>query len=248
MTDLVSLKKYRKCLILRSVTWDYRHINDVMHVAVIGATGATGRQVVQQSLTRKWSVTVIVRNQDSFKDIVDENLKVIVGDVYDTTSLRGAFQGCDAVLSCLGPRGLSNLLPWANVDIYSEPLRCTVQAMNNTHGLNRLVLLTGACTKASPQNPFLFEWVLKPIIRAPVADMVRAEDFLESEECANINYTVAKPKNLTDGPMTEIDLVTAEGQYAEGPSFISRADVAKFMLNCVEKETWKRKLVAISVP
>ncbi|ELT97849.1 hypothetical protein CAPTEDRAFT_197437 [Capitella teleta] len=173
MTDLVSLKKYRKCLILRSVTWDYRHINDVMHVAVIGATGATGRQVVQQSLTRKWSVTAIVRNQDSFKDIVDENLKVIVGDVYDTTSLRGAFQGCDAVLSCLGPRGLSNLLPWANVDIYSEPLRCTVQAMNNTHGLNRLVLLTGACTKASPQNPFLFEWVLKPIIRAPVADMGR---------------------------------------------------------------------------
>ena len=47
-----------------------------MHVAVIGASGATGRQVVQSALDRNWTVTALVRNPDSVKDIVHENLKV----------------------------------------------------------------------------------------------------------------------------------------------------------------------------
>ncbi|ELT89150.1 hypothetical protein CAPTEDRAFT_221779 [Capitella teleta] len=217
-----------------------------MHVVIIGATGATGRQAVQQSLARKWLVTAIVRNPDSFKDIVDENLKVIVGDVYDTASLRGAFQGCDAVLSCLGHRGFT--LPWGTVDVYSKPVRSMVQAIRETEGLNRLIFMTSSGIRPSPNNSFVFEWVIKPMIRATVADMVRAEDYLASEECQDIDFTVVKPKGLTNGPITDTKLTVEEKEYAVGQTMISRADVARFMLDCVTSDTWFKKFVSITLP
>ncbi|ELU17347.1 hypothetical protein CAPTEDRAFT_222649 [Capitella teleta] len=220
--------------------------SNTMHVVILGATGATGRQVVQQSLARNWSVTAVVRKPDSFKEIVDDNLKVIVGDVYDTECLRGAFQGCDAVLSCLGHRGFT--LPWWNVDIYSKPVRSMVHAIRETDGLNRLVLITSAGVRPSPDNSFVFDWLIKPTMRAPLADVIRTEDYLASEECRDIDFTVVKPKLLTHGPITDTKLTAEEKEWAVGRIRISRADVARFMLDCVTSEMWVKKFVSITLP
>ena len=49
----------------------------------------------------------------------------------------------------------------------------------------------------------MVEWLLKPIFLGRIlADMARMEDFLFSEECKDIVYTVVRPKGLTNGPAT----------------------------------------------
>ena len=49
-----------------------------------------------------------------------------------------------------------------------------------------------------PENPKLFEWVLKPALMGRyLKDMARMEDYL-SGECVDIEYTVVRAPGLSD--------------------------------------------------
>src|SRR4030095_3395754 len=74
-----------------------------MKVFVIGATGRTGSEVVEQALARGHQVTAFVRSHESLK-LKSERLTVINGDVMDENQLANAMQNHDAVASALGPR------------------------------------------------------------------------------------------------------------------------------------------------
>ncbi|MCX6151424.1 MAG: SDR family oxidoreductase [Ignavibacteriales bacterium] len=77
-----------------------------MKVLVLGATGATGRLVVQQLLNRNVETKIVVRdiNKASTNYLNNKLLKCVVGSVYEFK--RGKYldliNDCDAVISCLG--------------------------------------------------------------------------------------------------------------------------------------------------
>lgn len=75
-------------------------------VLIVGASGATGRLLVQQLLPRGLQVKVIVRSPDKLPEAIRNhaNLSVIQAAVLDLTDAEMAqhVQGCDAVASCLG--------------------------------------------------------------------------------------------------------------------------------------------------
>jgi hypothetical protein len=75
------------------------------------------------------------------------SIQVQVADIFSSSSLQEAFAEQEAVISCLGPRGFSNYLPWATVDIYSAPMKPITEAIQKTPSMQKLVVLTGACTK-----------------------------------------------------------------------------------------------------
>ena len=72
-----------------------------MRVLVIGATGGTGRQLVQQALEQGHQVTAFVRNPAKLA-IDHANLRIVKGDVLDYASVEAAMRGQSAVLSALG--------------------------------------------------------------------------------------------------------------------------------------------------
>jgi putative NADH-flavin reductase len=74
-----------------------------MKLLVFGATGGTGRQLVQQALAQGHVVTAFVRNPSRFR-MVHENLRVAQGDVLRSDTVEPAVSGQDAVLSALGIR------------------------------------------------------------------------------------------------------------------------------------------------
>ena len=74
-----------------------------MKLFVIGATGRTGREVVQQALTRGHHVTAFVRSPEGV-GAKSEQLTVVKGDATDEEQLFRAMQNHDAVISTLGPR------------------------------------------------------------------------------------------------------------------------------------------------
>ena len=77
-----------------------------MTVLVVGATGKTGRLVVEQLLCRNYEVRVIVRSPDSLPSRVLENpnTTVIEASILDLTDDEMAEHVKDtkAVVSCLG--------------------------------------------------------------------------------------------------------------------------------------------------
>jgi len=80
---------------------------------VVGASGATGRLLVEELLNRGQEVKIVVRSLDSLPEIVKrhDNLSVIKASVLDLsdTEMAQHVLGCDAVASCLGHKRTSQV-------------------------------------------------------------------------------------------------------------------------------------------
>jgi putative NADH-flavin reductase len=74
-----------------------------MKLLIFGATGATGRQLVDQALAQGHEVTAFVRNPAKVTT-QHEKLKVVKGNILDCHSVGAAVAGQDAVFSALGVR------------------------------------------------------------------------------------------------------------------------------------------------
>jgi len=93
-------------------------------ILVAGATGYLGRYVVQKLNQDGWRVRVLVRNADklaqegqalapAIDDCVDE---IVIGDVTQPETLRGAADGMHAVFSSVSLMGQTGRLTWHDVD------------------------------------------------------------------------------------------------------------------------------------
>jgi len=74
-----------------------------MKIIVFGATGGTGKLVVEQSLRAGHEVTAVVRKPDAIA-IRSERLEIIKGDALQPSTFEKSIRGKDAVISCLGVR------------------------------------------------------------------------------------------------------------------------------------------------
>src|ERR1700676_3294264 len=107
-----------------------------MRLFILGATGGTGRQLIDQALARGHHVTAFVRSPEKLRSR-REGLSVQQGDSRDAAVLTAALSGHDAVLSALGPPG-----PRRST-ILSDGARATVAAMQST-SMRRLLSVSAA--------------------------------------------------------------------------------------------------------
>ncbi|XP_072018855.1 flavin reductase (NADPH)-like [Amphiura filiformis] len=211
-----------------------------MKLVILGATGPSGQCLVMQALEAGHEVTAIVRNQAKITT-KHEKLKVVEADIFSESSLQPHFEGQDAVLSCLGIHA-----GWLQpITFYSQSIQPIITAMKGSK-VNRFLTMTTWCTKS--EGPFIVKWIAKPLfLKYYCLDMGRMEDYLE-QESADIKYTVVKPPNLTGNTISGAEIKSVEGQWVPGgrASNITRGDVAKFMLECLDTDQWDNKLVSIS--
>ncbi|ESO98862.1 hypothetical protein LOTGIDRAFT_113739 [Lottia gigantea] len=216
-----------------------------MKLAILGATGPSGQALVQQSLEAGHEVLALVRNPDGIST-KHEQLRVKKVDVTKEEDLAPFFKQCDAVMSCLGSR--PSFL--TTVTLYTDTTRAMVAAMRKT-GVTRLVCMTAWGTKrksSAEGEPWAIAWILRPLfLRQVLADMSRMEDYLLSE-CQDINYTVVRPPKLLNTEATGKDIKTNEGQFVpDARGGMPRADVARFMLQCLQSKEWDRKMIAVMI-
>lgn len=74
-----------------------------MKLAIFGATGKTGRVLVEQALAAGHEVTAFVRDLSKLT-LGHERLSLVQGDVFDAARVEEAVAGKDAVISVLGRR------------------------------------------------------------------------------------------------------------------------------------------------
>ncbi|MXO33438.1 NAD(P)H-binding protein [Apibacter sp. B3889] len=107
-------------------------------VALIGASGFIGSQLVKELLSRGYQVTAIVRSADKIKND-DKNLKVVSADVFDTDKLAEVLKNNDAVISAYNPG-------WTNPNIYDDTIKgyqSIIEAVKKA-GIKRLQAVGGA--------------------------------------------------------------------------------------------------------
>lgn len=195
-----------------------------MHIAVFGATGRTGRLIVQGALNQGHPVTAFVRSPDKLDPAVRDHpaLRVVEGDVRDAAAVERAVTDADVVVSALAPvKGQ----PMAQTD----GTRNIVRAMQ-AHGVERIVSLTGAGVDAPGDAPRglggrTIQGIMKLVARWVLDDGQGHADALYASDR---DWVVVRPPRLTDGPATGAE---RHGLLDLGfGAQVSRADVAAFML------------------
>jgi putative NADH-flavin reductase len=207
-------------------------------VLIVGGTGGTGRQLVQQALERGHAVTALVRNPAAL-DITHSRLQVVRGNVLDYASVDAAMRGQDAVLSALGHKQF-----FRPTRILSEGTRNLLRAME-THGVGRLVCETslGIGDGAWRMGLYYTFFVIPVVLPFYFWDKTRQEQLIAA---SRVNWVVARPGVLTNG--------ARRGVYRHGRNVgnvlwtprVSRADVADFMLNQLTHDEYLRSAPGVS--
>ncbi|RZJ44869.1 MAG: NAD-dependent epimerase/dehydratase family protein [Chryseobacterium sp.] len=106
-------------------------------VAVIGATGFVGKQVVNELSNRGYEVTAIAR--DSSKIDAKENVNAISADVNNVEEFAKVLEGNDAVINTFNPG-------WTNPNIYNDFLNGSknIEKAVEQSGVKRFITVGGA--------------------------------------------------------------------------------------------------------
>lgn len=209
-----------------------------MKLTIVAATGRIGRLLVEQALATGHQVTAVARHPEG----VRSDVRTVRVDLLrpDRSLLVDALDGADAVLSGLGPRSK------ADYGVTASGTRAVAEAMKET-GVRRIVAVSAApvSTVASPGRPapprhdpgegLVMRTLLTPAVKAVLgthyADLAAMEDVLRD---SGLDWTVARPPRLNDGPVTATYRTAFERNLRRGLS-VSRADVAHFMLDALDR-------------
>ena len=201
----------------------------IVKLFVIGATGRTGREVVQQALARNHHVTAFVRSPENISS-KNERLTVLKGDAMEENELFRAMQNHDAVVSTLGPREV-----FKPSSMLHDSALATTRAMNRS-GVKRLVVLSAAA-----HFPGILNRIASFIMRNHMRDSLAMEAIVQA---SGLDWTIARPPRLTqEGYMTYRSREDAAPRMGFS---LSRKAVAEFMLDAIEQRKHFHKIVGIA--
>jgi len=205
-----------------------------MKVAIFGATGGTGTELVKQALERGNSVTALVRNPAQLTN-QGEGLTLVTGDIHDVASVEQCIQGQDAVICALGARDLKKTM------IRTEGTVNIISAMKKNN-VRRLIVISAMGVGDSWNSLSL----INKLFFAVLLKSTRADH--EAQEAAvknsGLDWTIIRPSGLVDKPRTGVYSV-GENIRAK-TSQIPRADVADLILNNLEERALVHKAVTIT--
>lgn len=209
-----------------------------------GATGRTGRHVLDLALQRGYEVVALVRDGQGIT-VTSGQLRVVQGDTTSLDDIRRAIQGCDAVLSTLGALHQSDILKLGKIDpphTLEQTMRATVQAMKEA-GVRRIIVQTAL--GAGDSYPDV-HWIMRLLIKWTRFKVVYGDHNMQEQLLteSGLDWTFVRPVGLNDHEEIKKLQVTLHGTP---PTFqISRRHVARFMLDCLEQDLYVRQAPGIS--
>jgi uncharacterized protein YbjT (DUF2867 family) len=193
-----------------------------MRVAVFGATGRTGRHLVEQALARGHDVAALVRRPSD----LDERLRVVQGDARDPAALREALADRETAISVLA------LARPEDEPAYSNATRAIVEAVQGA-GVRRLVV--------TANNDVFGDDEVSGTFAAHAREHRRNRETLHA---SGLDWTIVAAPWVVDEP-AEGSYVTAVGERAPGRK-ITTGDLATVVLDAVERPDWIGRIVGVS--
>ncbi len=189
-----------------------------MKIAIFGATGRTGRLLVEQALSAGHQVKALARNPGKL-GIEHPKLKVLQGDVRDFGAVERTIAGTHGVISALGHPGI---MPSA---VIAQGVRNMITVMERSR-VRRIVTVASSGIEGESG---LFGFILNLALYSSQRDHRRQLKLLKASA---LDWTVVRPIVLTNGPRTRRYRVARTGIPNRGWR-ISRADLAHFALKCM---------------
>ena len=236
-----------------------------MTILVVGASGATGRLLVEHLLERGHQVKIVVRSAKNLPESVTshENLSVINASVLDVshTEMTQHVSGCDALASCLGHnlsfKGIFGS-PRRLVTDATRRLCSAIKANNSKESVKFVLMNTTGNSNRDLNEQISFGqkcviWLLR-LLLPPHADNENAADYLRTQVGQNdgaIEWVAVRPDNLVDeAETTEYEVHPSPIRSAIfDAGLTSRINVGHFMAELITDDdiwkVWKDKMPVI---
>jgi putative NADH-flavin reductase len=210
----------------------------LIKITIFGATGGTGKQLVEQALEAEYEVVAYARNPSKL-NITHEHLTVVQGELSDQALIENAIKGTDAVLSTLGPRGGSKNKP------ITQGMQNIIAAMKKQR-VRRLIITSTLSAKDSNDKPNLRTKAMVNLVKTTMhgayEDIVSAAETVRNSD---LDWTIVRLTMLNNDPKSGTVKAGYVGDGKVG-TWISRADIADFMLKQVENTEYLHQAPAIS--
>ena len=196
-----------------------------MRVAVFGATGRTGRAVVDELLGRDHEVVALVRDREAAG--LPAAAQTISGDARDRSAIELLLAGAQAVVSALGPRS-------RDVTLHRDVAALLVEALPAA-GVRRFVGISGAGVDVPGDQKGLRDRVVSTLIQRLGGQAVQDKAVEHRLWAASgLDWTLVRPPRLVDRPGTG----DVEHSASRSPrtTWIRRTDLARFVVDCVEQD------------
>jgi putative NADH-flavin reductase len=233
----------------------------LMKVLLLGASGATGRLVLQQLLYRNIETKIVVRNPDSLpKDIMQNKiLECITGSISEFEPRRYAelISDCDAVISTLGHNITFSGMFGKPRNLVSSCIRNLCEAAERRKKRIRLILMSTTANRNTKikENYAAADRIVLSLLRIlpPHKDNIEAAKYLSYTigDNSNIEWIAVRPDTLIDNENESRYEILASPR--QSPVFhagkTSRINVSRFYIELLSNnehwEKWKYKMPVI---
>jgi len=216
-----------------------------MKILILGATGRTGRLIVEEALKQGYDLNVLVRdkNKASFSS---KSIKVYQGTPTRRADLAAAMQGCDLIISALGIVRASDA-PWSKLitakNFISESIK-NVIAEADQQNVKRLITVSAwGVGETKKEIPFWLRWLINYTNLGPVYEEHEKEEKLLAN--SDLNWTAVRPVALNDSEKTKT-LKVSFNNFPKPSLQISRQSVAKFIVDIAKSDKYDMKSPTIS--
>jgi len=207
-------------------------------IALFGATGRTGRLVLELLFEQGYTVRALVRRPGAIGEHGGA-LTVVVGDVLDHASVEETIRGADVVVSVFGQ------VKGSSPTVQTDGTRNIVDAMSRL-GVRRIVSLSGgALPDTEHDRPKFADGVFRFLIERISPHMLAdARGHLKVLRDSGFDWTVVRAPRLTD--------VAPTGKFRVGwvgvnsSTQIARADLARFIVTQVSDGKYIHQLPFVS--
>ncbi|BDI17379.1 epimerase [Nostoc cf. commune SO-36] len=200
-----------------------------MKAFVAGATGETGRRIVQELVVRNIPVIALVRDIDKARSILSPEAELVIGDVLQPESLTAAFGDSTVLLVATGAK--PSFDPSGPYKVDFEGTKNLVDAAK-AKGIKHFVLVSSLCTSKlfHPLNLFWLILLWKK----------QAEEYIQK---SGLTYTIVRPGGLKNEDNSDHIVMQSADTLFDGS--IPRQKVAQVAVEALFEADARNKIVEI---
>jgi len=208
-----------------------------MKVLLLGATGRTGKLILNELLTRGHVVSVLVRDKRKVAALASLT-------IFEGSTLDAAMQDCAAIISALNISRNSDF-PWSALRTPKQLMSATMSniiPLAQQHQIKRIIVISAwGVAETEKDLPWWFRWTIKNSnIKYGYLDHELQEGLLAQSD---LDWTAIRPVGLTN-----FDLKPVQVSIANSPKpriLISRKSVAGFTADVLEQALYIKQTPVI---
>ena len=203
-----------------------------MKAFVAGATGETGRRIVQTLVQRDIPTRAMVRDIDKGRLVLPNSVELVKGDVLKPDSLQEAIADCDVLLCATGAQPSFDITGPYKVDYEGTTNLVDVAREKD---IKHVVFVSSLCVSRffHPLNLFWLVLYWKK----------KAEEYLVR---SGVPYTIVRPGGLKNDDNTNAITMAGADTLFEGS--IPRIKVAQVCVEALFQSSARNKIVEVVAP